>query len=114
MADSVFRGGTGWRHPPRVVALLKPSRHEAVVTSPQSPLAYRDFRLFWIARFAAVFATMAMVVVIGWQVYDIARSDYGMTPKQAAFQLGLIGIAQFLPLLRSPSRCWQLEHRILI
>ena len=42
---------------------------------------------------------MAMVVVIGWQVYDIARSDYGMTPKQAAFQLGLIGIAQFLPLL---------------
>ncbi len=69
------------------------------MTSPQSPLAYRDFRLFWIARFAAVFATMAMVVVIGWQVYDIARSDYGMTPKQAAFQLGLIGIAQFLPLL---------------
>lgn len=42
---------------------------------------------------------MAMVVVIGWQVYDIARSDYAMTPKQAAFQLGLIGIAQFLPLL---------------
>lgn len=65
----------------------------------KSPLAYRDFRLFWIARFSAVFATMAMVVVIGWQVYDIARSDYGMTPKQAAFQLGLIGIAQFLPLL---------------
>jgi MFS family permease len=78
---------------------LSVARHEKVVTAPQSPLAYRDFRLFWIARFSAVFATMAMVVVIGWQVYDIARSDYGMTPKQAAFQLGLIGIAQFLPLL---------------
>ena len=79
---------------------MLPSRGKALVmTTPQSPLAYRDFRLFWIARFSAVFATMAMVVVIGWQVYDIARSDYGMTPKQAAFQLGLIGIAQFLPLL---------------
>lgn len=40
-----------------------------------------------------------MVVVIGWQVYDIARTDYGMDPKAAAFQLGLIGVAQFLPLL---------------
>jgi MFS family permease len=69
------------------------------MTTSQSPLAYRDFRLYWIARFSAVLATMAMVVVIGWQVYDIARSDYGMTPRQAAFQLGLIGIAQFLPLL---------------
>ncbi len=71
----------------------------STASTPQSPLAFRDFRLFWIARFAAVNATMAMVVVIGWQVYDIARSDYGMTPGEAAFQLGLIGIAQFLPLL---------------
>ncbi len=68
-------------------------------TPPPSPLAYRDFRLFWIARFAAVLATMSMVVVIGWQVYDLARSDYGMSPREAAFQLGLIGLAQFLPLL---------------
>lgn len=65
----------------------------------RSPLGYRDFRLFWIARFSAVMATMAMIVVIGWQVYDIARSDYGMSPKAAAFQLGMIGLAQFAPLL---------------
>ena len=38
-----------------------------------------------------------MVVVIGWQVYDIARRT--MTPKEAAFQLGLIGVFQFVPLL---------------
>jgi MFS family permease len=44
-------------------------------------------------------ATMAMVVVIAWQVYDVARSDYGMPPKQAAFLLGLLGFAQFVPLL---------------
>ena len=70
-----------------------------VTTPPKSPLAYRDYRLFWIARFSAVIATMSMIVVIGWQVYDIARSDYGMSPKQASFQLGMIGLAQFLPLL---------------
>jgi MFS family permease len=73
----------------------------------QSPLAYPDFRLYWIARFAAVTATMAMVVIIGWQVYDIARSDYGMSPGEAAFQLGLIGIAQFLPLaILTPVAGW--------
>jgi MFS family permease len=68
------------------------------VTSPASPLSIPDFRLYWIARFAAVLATMAMVVVIGWQVYDLARTDYGMTPREAAFQLGLLGLVQFVPL----------------
>ena len=43
---------------------------------------------------------MAMVVVIGWQTYDIARSDYGMSRNAAAFQLGLLGRAQFVPLFR--------------
>jgi MFS family permease len=37
-----------------------------------------------------------MVVVIGWQVYDLARQTMGI--KAAAFQLGLIGLAQFVPL----------------
>ena len=67
--------------------------------NPSSPLAYKDYRLFWIARFCAVMATMSMVVIIGWQVYDVARTDYGMAPKQAAFQLGLLGLVQFVPLL---------------
>jgi MFS family permease len=37
-----------------------------------------------------------MVVVIGWQVYDIARLT--MTTKEAAFQLGIVGLVQFVPL----------------
>lgn len=43
---------------------------------------------------------MAMVIVIGWQVYAIARDPAGlnMSPKEASFQLGLIGVVQFLPL----------------
>lgn len=68
------------------------------MTSAPHPLSIPDFRLYWLARFMAVIATMSMVVIIGWQVYDVARSDYGMSPKEAAFQLGLLGLIQFVPL----------------
>jgi MFS family permease len=61
------------------------------------PFAIHNYRAYWIARFASTLANMAMVVVIGWQVYDIARQTMGV--QQAALQLGLIGVAQFLPLL---------------
>ena len=62
----------------------------------RSPFAFRDYRFLWVTRFASNVAQNSMVVVIGWQVYDIARRT--MAPKEAAFQLGMIGIAQFLPL----------------
>ncbi|MCY1671581.1 MFS transporter [Novosphingobium sp. SL115] len=65
---------------------------------PTSPLAIPDYRRFWIARFFSVVATSGMVVMLGYQLYDVARSDYGMSIAQAAFQLGLLGLAQFLPL----------------
>ena len=70
-----------------------------------SPLRFRNFRFFWLARFASVIATNGMVVIIGYQLYDVARAQYGMTIAQAAFQLGLLGLVQFLPLFcsrRSP------------
>lgn len=52
-----------------------------------------------------------MVVVIGWQVYDVARSDYGMSPKLAAFQLGLLGLVQFVPiLLLTPVAGWAADR----
>lgn len=35
---------------------------------------------------------------MGWQVYDAARA-HGQSIEQAAFVLGLVGLAQFLPLL---------------
>jgi MFS family permease len=63
---------------------------------PRSPFAFRDYRFLWGARFASNIAQNSMVVVIGWQVYDIARRT--MDSKEAAFQLGLVGIVQFLPL----------------
>ena len=40
-----------------------------------------------------------MVVIIGYQLYDVARDGYGMSIGQASFQLGLLGFAQFVPVL---------------
>ena len=68
------------------------------MTEPKSPLHIRDFRLVWLARCASTLGTIGMVVIIGYQLYDVARSDYQMSIPQAAFQLGLLGLAQFLPL----------------
>ena len=61
-----------------------------------APLRIPAFRAFWLARLATTIAQMAMVIVIGWQVYDIARQTMGV--GDAAFQLGLIGLVQFVPL----------------
>lgn len=69
-----------------------------LLPEPTSPLQIPDFRLFWAARFSSVLATTGMVVIIGYQLYDVARSDYGMPITHAAFQLGLLGLVQFLPL----------------
>ena len=68
------------------------------MSEPTSPLQIPDYRRYWLARFFAVCATLSMVVLIGYQTYDIARADYGMSRPEAAFQLGLLGLAQFVPL----------------
>ena len=75
------------------------------------PLAIADFRYYWLARFMAVLATMGMVVVIGYQAYDIARSDYGMSIREASLQLGLLGLFQFVPLaLLTPVAGWAADR----
>jgi MFS family permease len=60
------------------------------------PLQIPAFRAYFVARLAATIAQMAMVIVIGWQVYDIARET--MDVKEAALRLGFIGVVQFVPL----------------
>lgn len=82
-----------------------PTCHGAGVTvasephhEPASPLRIADFRAVWLSRLLAVSATIAMVVLIGYQTYDVARADYGMDRATAAVMLGLLGLAQFIPL----------------
>jgi MFS family permease len=67
--------------------------------SPQSPLAYRDYRLFWIARFSAVMGTMAMIVIIALQCYDLSRQELGYSIAEASGMVSLLGLLQFIPLL---------------
>lgn len=80
-------------------------------SEPTSPLQIPAYRRFWLSRFSGAAATVGMVVVIGWQVYDVARSDYGMSPSKAAFQLGLLGLLQFIPLfVLTPVAGWAADR----
>lgn len=50
---------------------------------------------------------MGMVVIIGYQVYDLARAEYGMSIREASFQIGVVGLVQFVPLaLLTPVSGW--------
>lgn len=66
------------------------------MSSVPEPFRIPAFRALFLARFASTIAQISMVVVIGWQVYDIARQTMGL--KAAAFQLGIVGLVQFVPL----------------
>ena len=48
----------------------------------------RGFAYYWVARFLASFAAQIVSVAVGWLVYDLTRDP---------FDLGLIGLVQFLP-----------------
>lgn len=58
---------------------------------------HRDFRLFWAARFAMTLGVQAQSVAIGWQVYAVARLSKSV--QEGAFLVGMVGLAQFLPLV---------------
>ncbi|ESW95293.1 MFS transporter [Mesorhizobium sp. LSJC268A00] len=51
---------------------------------------HRSFLSYWAARFLTTFATMIVSVAVGWQIYDLTRDP---------FDLGIVGIVQFLPSL---------------
>ena len=98
-----------------MATILPPDGEEPVLpeSTPKapSPLSFPDYRYYWAARFTAVMATSAMVVVIGYQLYDTARTDYGMSIKEASFQLGLLGLFQFIPLaLLTPVAGWAADR----
>lgn len=61
------------------------------------PLRIANFRYYFIGRLAMTLAQYAMLLIIGWQTYNIAR-DAGLSVAEASGQLALIGLFQFLPL----------------
>jgi MFS family permease len=69
------------------------------------PFRIANFRAYWAARFAMTLAQNGMIIVIGWQVYTVARQT--MSLSAAAAQLGLIGLMQFIPLfVTTPITGW--------
>jgi MFS family permease len=58
--------------------------------TPATLFAYRDYMRLWWARLAGVSAGQMLMVAIGWQMYDLTGS---------AWDLGLVGLLQFLPAL---------------
>ncbi len=63
----------------------------------QSPFRIANYRAFWLARLCMTLAQYAMLLIIGWQTYNLAR-DAGMSVGGASGQLALIGLLQFAPL----------------
>ena len=50
----------------------------------------RAFAAYWAARFFTTFSAQIVSVAVGWQIYDLTRDP---------FDLGLVGVIQFLPAL---------------
>ncbi|MDQ7988601.1 MAG: MFS transporter [Candidatus Dactylopiibacterium sp.] len=58
---------------------------------PSNPLfAQRAFLYFWFSRICTTMANQMLMVAVGWQMYDLTHS---------AWDLGLVGLAQFAPVL---------------
>ncbi|CAI8884444.1 MFS transporter [Methylocaldum szegediense] len=60
----------------------------SLFASTSSALRYRDFSFYLCARFFGAVAVQMQSVAVGWQVYSLTGE---------ALDLGLIGLAQFLP-----------------
>src|SRR5262245_19815294 len=58
------------------------------VSADDSILHHRPFQMFWSARVFAALSLQMQPVAVGWQIYELTGS---------AFQLGLVGLVQFVP-----------------
>jgi MFS family permease len=61
-----------------------------------SLLGHRPYLFFLCGRFFGTLATGSQAVIIAWDVYESARQT--MSVAEASFAVGMIGLAQFLPL----------------
>jgi len=52
-------------------------------------LRIKSFRLYLISRIASTLSSQMLAVAVGWQIYSLSHST---------FYLGLVGLAQFLPM----------------
>jgi MFS family permease len=69
---------------------------EAAAPASTNPFRIPAFSLFFTGRLFTTLAGQAQGVAVAWQVYAIAR-EQGFDIKKSALYLGLIGLAQFIP-----------------
>jgi len=70
--------------------LSKPSNVNFQLKAGRVAFQHKDYRLFWIARVLGVLAIEMQITALSWQVYQLTGK---------ALDLGLVGLAQFLPFL---------------
>src|SRR5947207_11713536 len=63
---------------------------EGFVARPPALLEHRSFVAYWCARTATNGAYQMQAVAVGWQIYELTGS---------AFDLGLVGLVQFFPVV---------------
>lgn len=63
---------------------------------PDHPLGVINFRFYIVARLSMTLGITAIVLIIGWEAYNLARLTADM--HGSVIFLGLIGLVQFIPL----------------
>jgi MFS family permease len=72
---------------------------EAVLQNPatlRDLLAVRSYVWFWLGRLGTTLAVQVQAIALAWQVYAVAR--HASSVNQAALAVGMLGLAQFLPM----------------
>src|SRR5262245_24830278 len=61
-----------------------------MLSSTRGFIRHRPFALFWVSRVLSTFAFQMQAVAVGWQLYLLTGNP---------LDLGLVGLAQFLPMI---------------
>ncbi|WP_187336023.1 MFS transporter [Novosphingopyxis iocasae] len=73
------------------------------------PFRIANYRFYWFTRLFSMLAVYAMMLIVAWQAYNLARETMGIAGASA--RLGLIGLLQFIPLFcLTPVTGWVADH----
>lgn len=73
------------------------------------PFTIPNYRYLWLSRLSSMVALYALLLILGWQAYNLAREDMGISASAGI--LGLLGLLQFVPLfILTPVTGWVADH----
>ncbi|MEZ5572753.1 MAG: MFS transporter [Halioglobus sp.] len=73
------------------------------------PFSIPNYRYLWFSRMVSMVSLYALLLILGWQAYNLAREDMGVGPSAGI--LGLLGLLQFVPLfILTPLTGWVSDH----